>query len=232
MTIKFTPIYNVEITQQLESELSTITNILITTKSLQKTIQLHKKTLHENLSYQTAQNYIDQNYQQELSKDFIQILHKIIIAADAIQDSNFMITPGTINNYQKPPIYQTPSLPEDKLEQLLSWHDKTDLPPVLLAVIFHYKFVKIHPFRNANGRTARLLTRKILLNNGYNPKLCTLLELYIEENKQNYYKSLDLRKHNEVTEQYDEYNQRDITKCIVFFYNSLIRIASEHQKNA
>jgi Fic family protein len=37
----------------------------------------------------------------------------------------------------------------------------------LLAVLVHLKFVSIHPFIDANGRTARLLMNLVLLQNGY-----------------------------------------------------------------
>lgn len=41
--------------------------------------------------------------------------------------------------------------------------------PVELAAFAHHEFVKIHPFVDGNGRTARLLTNLILLKNGYVP---------------------------------------------------------------
>jgi Fic family protein len=41
--------------------------------------------------------------------------------------------------------------------------------PFLLAVNFHYMFVRIHPFRDGNGRTARLLSNFFLLQHGFPP---------------------------------------------------------------
>jgi Fic family protein len=44
---------------------------------------------------------------------------------------------------------------------------KTRVHPVLQSARFHYQFVKIHPFVDGNGRTARLLSNLILLSHGY-----------------------------------------------------------------
>jgi Fic family protein len=41
--------------------------------------------------------------------------------------------------------------------------------PIELAAYAHHEFVRIHPFVDGNGRTARLLTNLILLKNGYVP---------------------------------------------------------------
>ena len=35
------------------------------------------------------------------------------------------------------------------------------------ATIAHYRFVSIHPFRDGNGRTGRLLMNLLLLRAGY-----------------------------------------------------------------
>ena len=39
--------------------------------------------------------------------------------------------------------------------------------PIVLASLFHYKFIRIHPFDDGNGRTARLLMNMILMYYGY-----------------------------------------------------------------
>jgi Fic family protein len=44
---------------------------------------------------------------------------------------------------------------------------KADLPPVVLASMFHYKFIRIHPFDDGNGRVCRLLVNMMLMNAGY-----------------------------------------------------------------
>lgn len=50
--------------------------------------------------------------------------------------------------------------------QLFNWmkEKKDELHPLILSSIFHYEFVFIHPFRDGNGRTARLWQNVILSN--------------------------------------------------------------------
>ncbi len=54
---------------------------------------------------------------------------------------------------------------------LLNWYkeNKKKLHPLVLAIIFHHKFEKIHPFSDGNGRTGRILLNYILLRNNYPP---------------------------------------------------------------
>ncbi len=57
------------------------------------------------------------------------------------------------------------------MAELMDWYSASletrTLHPVLLASEFHYRFVKIHPFVDGNGRTARLIVNMILIAHGY-----------------------------------------------------------------
>jgi len=57
------------------------------------------------------------------------------------------------------------------LDLLLKWYkeNQNKLHPLVLAVIFHHKFEKIHPFMDGNGRTGRILLNYILMRNNYPP---------------------------------------------------------------
>lgn len=74
---------------------------------------------------------------------------------------------GEMFNYASPE--ETPALMGD----LMDWYEKetkaNELHPVQIAALFHYKIVRIHPFDDSNGRTARLLMNYILLKNDYSP---------------------------------------------------------------
>jgi Fic family protein len=57
------------------------------------------------------------------------------------------------------------------MDLLIKWYseNKAKLHPFVLAVIFHHKFEKIHPFMDGNGRTGRMLMNFILMKNKYPP---------------------------------------------------------------
>jgi fido (protein-threonine AMPylation protein) len=57
------------------------------------------------------------------------------------------------------------------MDLLIKWYnDNTEkLHPFVLAVLFHHKFEKIHPFMDGNGRTGRMLMNLILLKHNYPP---------------------------------------------------------------
>jgi len=57
------------------------------------------------------------------------------------------------------------------MDLLLRWYEDNlkKLHPLVLAVMFHHKFERIHPFGDGNGRTGRMLMNYILLQSKYPP---------------------------------------------------------------
>lgn len=58
------------------------------------------------------------------------------------------------------------------MKDLVEWinHDSNDLHPVIVAGIVHYEMVRIHPFVDGNGRTARALASLILFLRSFDVK--------------------------------------------------------------
>lgn len=80
---------------------------------------------------------------------------------------------------------ETPAL----MGELMQWYNDnkekmTFLHPVLFATEFHYRFIRIHPFDDGNGRIGRLLMNFILMQKGYPPAIIKT------EDKANYYAAL------------------------------------------
>ena len=141
-----------------------------------------------------------------LSENFIRELHKLILKENYEIDA---ITPDgqptkkkvKVGEYKSTPNhvktvtgeifrFATPEETPAKMNDLLAWYnnekEKDDFNPILLATQFHYKYIRIHPFDDGNGRTARILMNFILLQNGYPPVIIKT------EDKDNYFANLRL----------------------------------------
>lgn len=57
------------------------------------------------------------------------------------------------------------------MTDLVDWYNQEErrglLSPVELAALFHYRYIRIHPFEDGNGRIARLLVNFILTRHDY-----------------------------------------------------------------
>lgn len=76
---------------------------------------------------------------------------------------------GEIFRFAEP--FETPAMMWDLIEWYRWEKEKWEIHPVILATEFHYRFIRIHPFDDGNGRTARILMNFILLSYGYPPAI-------------------------------------------------------------
>ena len=119
-----------------------------------------------------------------LSEYFIRELNQTILVRDFYKTSrdgdfrykinvgvyktrpNSVITPtGELFDYASPE--ETPSLMNDLVEWYRNEEQRGKLKVEELAALFHYRYIRIHPFEDGNGRIARLLVNYILLRNNY-----------------------------------------------------------------
>lgn len=146
----------------------------ITLKEVQNLLEEGKtpkdKTLREIYDLQNTQRVFEKlvDSKVKITHKFIEDLHKeLMLNIDnrigyRIKDvkvfrSHFESTPG--------------SYVKSDMDLLLKWYNENlkKLHPFVLAVIFHHKFEKVHPFMDGNGRTGRMLMNVILMNNNYPP---------------------------------------------------------------
>ena len=56
------------------------------------------------------------------------------------------------------------------MTDLINWYNSEEeigkLTPIELAALFHYRYIRIHPFEDGNGRIARLMANYILSRHG------------------------------------------------------------------
>jgi Fic family protein len=81
---------------------------------------------------------------------------------------------------------ETPAKMHELIEWFRSEKEKPEVNPIILAALFHYRFIRIHPFDDGNGRVARILMNFILMQFGYPPAIIKT------EDKENYYAVLRL----------------------------------------
>ena len=62
---------------------------------------------------------------------------------------------------------ETPALMTDLVQWYNEEEKKNQLSPIELATLFHYRYIRIHPFEDGNGRISRLLVNFILHRCGY-----------------------------------------------------------------
>ncbi|WMX15901.1 Fic family protein [Aureispira sp. CCB-E] len=130
---------------------------------------------------------------ETLMKDF----HKMILAeSESLTEKNVEINPGEWKkhpNYLLSPTgeridFAAPDQVPDLMSELINWTNnhlyqeelnrhkkkKYTLHPLVVACIFHKRFIAIHPFGDGNGRMGRILMNLILMQNGFMPAIVPL----------------------------------------------------------
>ncbi len=121
-----------------------------------------------------------------LNEVFIRNLHKVLLKEPYENDA---ITPDgqpvkrriAIGKYKTQPnnvrtstgeiyYFTPPDQVKSAMGDLIDWYrrqEEEDEHPIIIAATFHYRFIRIHPFDDGNGRMARLLMNMILIKHGY-----------------------------------------------------------------
>ena len=141
---------------------------------LTKGITVGGKTLDEHLEaigHKEAIDYIEHLAQQDtkINEWEIKQIHNLILRKITPEEAGSYRTLDVMaagTNYRYPPHYLLSQLMGDFASWLNS-EAALSLHPVEYASIAHYRFVSIHPFRDGNGRTARLLMNLLLIRSGY-----------------------------------------------------------------
>ncbi|MCX6783773.1 MAG: Fic family protein [candidate division WWE3 bacterium] len=87
------------------------------------------------------------------------------------------------------------------MTDLTTWltTEAKDVHPVLKAGMVHYELVRIHPFEDGNGRTARALATLSLYLDGYNIRRFFSLDEHYDQDAAAYYSALQAANKGELT---------------------------------
>ena len=162
----------------------------------------------EMTGHDEAVKWIEDIVRQErpLTENFIRELHTLLLKETSEKKAKTpegIITTRriTVGQYKTVPnhvetqtgeifYFATPEETPAKMGDLMAWYQEKqaqdDVEPILLAAEFHYNFIRIHPFDDGNGRTARLIMNFILMRFGYPPVIIKT------DDKENYFNVLQL----------------------------------------
>lgn len=122
-----------------------------------------------------------------LTQHFIRTLHKTLLREDytvyrtlpggvqtsyVIHAGQYKTRPNSvITRYGDQFEYATPEETPALMSDLVDWYNDAErsgkFTPIELAAIFHYRYIRIHPFEDGNGRIARLMFNYILTRHDY-----------------------------------------------------------------
>lgn len=164
---------------------------LIETKVALEGITIGGKTMREHfeaINHREAILFVEELVQkkEQLSEWHIKSIHQLILKniddknAGAYRKSNVIISGAE----HIPPDYVHL---QEEMEKFIEWYkiQAQKLHPVEKAARIHADFVKIHPFIDGNGRTARLLMNLELMKDGFPPVVLPV------EKRLEYYEALD-----------------------------------------
>lgn len=122
-----------------------------------------------------------------LTQNFIRQLHKVLLREDytvyrnlpggvqtsyVIHAGQYKTRPNSvITRYGDRFEYASPEETPALMSDLVDWYNVAEgsgaYTPVELAALFHYRYIRIHPFEDGNGRIARLMVNYILARHSW-----------------------------------------------------------------
>ena len=140
--------------------------------------------LTENFIRELHSLLLKDSYKESINEDG-KIVSRRISAGKYKSNPNHVLTATGETFY-----FATPEETPAKMYDLLNWYkektEEKDVNPILIAAEFHYKFIRIHPFDDGNGRTARILMNFVLMQFGFPPVIIKT------QDKENYFAVLRL----------------------------------------
>lgn len=91
--------------------------------------------------------------------------YKINVGVYKTRPNSVITATGKTFDYASPE--ETPALMYELIEWFNDETKKNKLTPLELASLLHYRYIRIHPFEDGNGRIARLLVTYVLERFGY-----------------------------------------------------------------
>ena len=125
--------------------------------------------------------------EQPLTEYFIRTLHHTLLREDYVvyrqlpdgTNTSYVVHAGQYKTRPNSVItatgerfeYASPEETPALMADLIRWYNEEEkrgqMSPIELATLFHYRYIRIHPFEDGNGRISRLIVNYILHRHGY-----------------------------------------------------------------
>lgn len=161
----------------------------------------HPREKQEVLNYAEVLRYIDRRFlgqERLVVEEAVLHLHALVMKD--------LLPPAEVGQYRRVPVvvgvpatgeivYMPPDWEDvpGLVADLVAWlnsPEAADLMSVLEVGIAHYELVRIHPFVDGNGRTARALATLILAQRNFDTKRFFALDEYYNQDRLSYYEAL------------------------------------------
>lgn len=142
------------------------------------------KDLEEMKAHNICLNMIEQgaDTNEPLTETFVRQVHQVMLREDykvfrrlpggettsyTVHAGRYKTRPNSVitstgERFEYASPEETPALMAD----LIAWYNESamsgTMTPIQLAALFHYRYIRIHPFEDGNGRIARLMVNYIL----------------------------------------------------------------------
>jgi Fic family protein len=179
------------------------------------------RDIQEVVNYREVLKWIDEwgNYQTrsiEYTEHLLKTLHTLtvrnILPAEQVghyRTAQVVIRSATDGSVVfRPPMFLQIPTAINELMQWLNNPANKDIHPVIRAGIVHYELVRIHPFIEGNGRTARAFSLLVLYAEGYDVKKMFSIEEYFDKDIDGYYRAL---------QSVQQSNSQDMTYWLEYF---------------
>jgi len=193
-----------DLTKEQSEKIVKLDDVIDAQTAMQRSgITAKDRDIQEVINYRSVLEWIDQ-WQDFIGKnvvyseDIVKTLHALttqrILPDDQV--GQFRKQQVIVRSVQtgeiafRPPVsVEVPYLVEEFLEWLNSDEGRA-MHPIFRAAMTHYESVRMHPFSEGNGRTARAFATLVLYAEGYDFKRFFSLEQYFDGDMEEYYKAI------------------------------------------
>ncbi|MDY9923683.1 Fic family protein [Methanobacterium sp.] len=162
-------------------------------------VMARRKDRQEVLNYLEALDKVPEfSFHEPLTLEDILKIHKIVTKSTlpypedegTLRNRQVRVVNGLGETVFMPP--ETSVVPQ-LINEFLDWFNSpkmTEIDSVIAAGLTHYELVRIHPFIDGNGRTARIMATLVLYKSGFDLKRFFALDDYYDHDRPSYYAAL------------------------------------------